>query len=184
MNTQNDFDPGPVSEVAYETHGKQWTLVFTRDLRHPPEKVWATLTDPAHLAKWAPYTADRNLGMSGTAILELNEGKNPKAYVSEVHAEPPHVLEHTWGTDKLRWELTATRTGTRLTLHQTVKELEWLPKMAAGWQICLSVAEYLLDGKSIGPILGKESRDYGWERLNDTYSQKLGIPNTGWPLDQ
>ena len=39
-----------------------WTLIFIRDLRHPPDEVWAALTDPEQLPAWAPYTADRHLG--------------------------------------------------------------------------------------------------------------------------
>jgi uncharacterized protein YndB with AHSA1/START domain len=184
MTTQNNFELGALSEVECHANENKWALVFVRDLRHPPEKVWAALADPAHLVKWAPYTSDRNLGSTGAAILRMNEGEEPEDFSSWVsRAEPSCVLEHTWGADLLRWNLEAINTGTRLTLSHTTQKLGWVPKMAAGWHICLVVAESMLDGQSIGPIVGKKARDYGWENLNDTYAKKLAIPNTGWPLD-
>ena len=33
-------------------------LRFTRALAHPPEKVWAAITEPEHLAHWFPTTID------------------------------------------------------------------------------------------------------------------------------
>ncbi|HEY8472826.1 MAG TPA: hypothetical protein VIL37_09355 [Natronosporangium sp.] len=43
-----DFEPGPLAEVACETGaGDRPTLVFVRELRHPPERVWVALTEPA-----------------------------------------------------------------------------------------------------------------------------------------
>lgn len=47
--------------------------------------------------------------------------------------------------------------------------------MAAGWHLCLVVAEHLLDGEPIAPIRGASARDYGWEQLRDRYADKLGI---------
>jgi uncharacterized protein YndB with AHSA1/START domain len=69
-------------------------------------------------------------------------------------AEPPALLEYTWGTDLLRWKLAAIDSGTRLTLRHRVEDREWAPKVAAGWHLCLAVAEHLLDGQPIGPIRG------------------------------
>lgn len=39
------FDPGPLANVDYRSSGERWTLVFVRELKHAPEKVWATLTE-------------------------------------------------------------------------------------------------------------------------------------------
>lgn len=98
-----------------------------------------------------------------------------------VRAEPPTLLEYTLGTDLLRWELAATDTGSRLTLRHTVQDRDWIPKVAAGWHLCLDVAEKLLDGHPISPIRGAAAVDFGWSELNDQYAQKFGIPNTGLP---
>jgi uncharacterized protein YndB with AHSA1/START domain len=155
-----------------------------RDLRHPPEKVWAALTEPARLREWAPFIADRDLGSTGDATLTMVDGDTSEDMRASVRrAEPPTLLEYTWGTDVLRWELAATDTGTRLTLRHTVSDREWVPKVAAGWHLCLVVAEHLLDGQPIGPIRGAQARDFGWEALHDAYAEKLGIAGSGWPDD-
>ena len=73
--------------------------------------------------------------------------------------------------------------GTRLTLAHTVGDREWVPKVAAGWHLCLDVAERLLAGQPIEPIRGHDAMNYGWERLHDAYAEALGIPATGRPED-
>jgi len=49
----NETTIGPVrlADVAVCAAGDRWTLIFSRDLRHPPKKVWAALTDPDQLAR-------------------------------------------------------------------------------------------------------------------------------------
>jgi hypothetical protein len=51
---RTSFEPGPLAEVGCRAQQDRWTLVFVRDLRHPPEAVWAALTDPAQLRGWSP----------------------------------------------------------------------------------------------------------------------------------
>ena len=41
---------------------------------------------------------------------------------------------------------------------------------AAGWHLCLVVAERLLDGNPIAPIVGTRALEYGWERLRALYA--------------
>ncbi|MEU1724935.1 SRPBCC domain-containing protein [Nonomuraea sp. NPDC005692] len=98
-----------------------------------------------------------------------------------VRVRPPELLEHTFGTDLLRWELAATGGGTRLTLRHTVLDRDLLPQAAAGWHICLDVAERLLEGRPIPPIRGAAAVDFGWPELNDRYARELDVPNTGLP---
>ncbi|CAM03051.1 uncharacterized protein YndB with AHSA1/START domain [Saccharopolyspora erythraea NRRL 2338] len=176
------FEPSPPCDVDCAAESGGWTLVMVRELRHSPRKVWAALTDPEQLAAWAPYTADRDLGSTGAATLTMIDGETPQDLASTVRrAEPPWLLEYVWGTDLLRWELAETATGTRLTLRHTVEDREWVPKVAAGWHLCLDVAEHVLAGEPVEPIRGAGALDHGWGRLNDAYAEKLGIPNTGAP---
>jgi uncharacterized protein YndB with AHSA1/START domain len=180
--TRPTFEPGPLADV--ECHGDEgrWTLMFVRTLRHSPEKLWAALTDPAQLREWAPYTADRNLSTPGDATLTMIDGDTSEDLPAQVtRAEPPTLLEYTWGTDVVRWELAPLGSGTRLTLRHTVEDRAWVPKAAAGWHLCLTVAEHLLDGQPIAPIRGENARNHGWEELHDAYSDKLAIAGTGWP---
>jgi uncharacterized protein YndB with AHSA1/START domain len=170
----NTFDPGELAPVDVSPSQDRWTLVFVKELRHPPEKVWAALTEPAQLSRWAPYTADRNLGDTGDAMLRMIDGDKMSDLPGSVNrADPPLLLEHTWGGDLLRWELVPTDTGTRLTLRHTVDDRDWAPKVAAGWHLCLVVAERLLDGRPIPPVRGAEAKKFGWDELHGRYAEKL-----------
>jgi uncharacterized protein YndB with AHSA1/START domain len=178
-----DFDPGPLAEVHARAEAGGWKLEFIRDLKHPPAKVWSVLTDPDQLREWAPYTADRNLGSVGEATLTPIDGDGAEAVPAIVRrVEAPTLLEYTWGGSVLRWELAATDSGTRLTLCQTLESEEWVPRVAAGWHLCLLVADHLLDGQPIGPIRGENARNFGWEDLNEAYAAELGVASAGWPL--
>jgi uncharacterized protein YndB with AHSA1/START domain len=175
-----DFEPSPPAEVDAQADGDRWTLVFVRDLRHPPEKVWEALTRPELLGEWAPYTTDRDLGTVGDATLTMIDGDASQDLAASVtRSEPPTVLEYTWGTALLCWELAPVESGTRLTLRHTVPAPDWLPKAAAGWHLCLDVAERLLDGQPVGPIRGQDAKNHGWEELHDAYAERLGITDTG-----
>ncbi|HKA68218.1 MAG TPA: SRPBCC family protein [Actinomycetes bacterium] len=174
MNRKS-YQPGPMVEVSAQAGPEGWTLTFVRELRHPRDAVWAALTDPRQLGEWAPYTASRDLGTVGDATLTMIDGDTAEEVPSKVtRADPPELLEHTFGTDLLRWELTGTDYGTRLTLWHTVGDRDWLAKVAAGWHICLDVAERMLDGRPVGAIRGQEALQYGWEELRTAYADRLG----------
>ncbi|HEX3874002.1 MAG TPA: SRPBCC family protein, partial [Solirubrobacteraceae bacterium] len=166
---------GPLAEVKTHADGDRWTLVFVRELGHSPDKVWAALTDPDQLVGWAPFTADRDLGSPGEATLTMldagDAGDLPPAAV--IQAARPRLLEYTWGGDRFRWELAPTASGTRLTLRHTVSDRSMAAKVAAGWHLCVLVADRLLDGAPIGPIRGQNAMNYGWENLRAAYDDKL-----------
>jgi uncharacterized protein YndB with AHSA1/START domain len=175
----SEFTPSPLAPVEVRPAGDRWSLVFTRDLGHPVERVWTALTDPASLAEWAPFLADRPLDAEGEATLTMVDGDaREDAPATVVRAEAPTLLEYTWGDDLLRWELTPTATGCRLVLRHTLGDRDLVPKVAAGWHLCLDVAERLLDGAPIGPIRGQASKAYGWDELREAYGSTLGIAST------
>lgn len=178
-----DYQPAKANEDAeVRQDGEAHTLVFMRELNHPPEKVWEALTDPEQLREWAPFDASRNLGSTGEATLYLVGVEKEQTFSSDVRrADRPRLLEYSWAGDTVRWELEPTATGTRLTLFHTVRDRVWLPKVAAGWHICLDVADRALGGAPIGRIVALDAKRYGWERLNDAYAKQFGVENTGWP---
>ena len=178
----HDFDPGPLADARVSREGGLWTLVFVRRLRHSPERVWDALTNPKQLARWAPFEPDRDLADQGAVVLTMRDGATVETFPSEVRrAIRPVLLEYTWGADLLRWELEADGAGTRLTLHHTVESADWVPRTAAGWHLCLVVAERQMDGDDIGPIVGRDAKQYGWEQLHEGYARRLGIEGKGWP---
>jgi uncharacterized protein YndB with AHSA1/START domain len=169
------FEPGPLAAVECLATEGGWTLVFVRELRHPPQNVWAALTEPDQLREWAPFTADRDLTSIGDATLTMIDARTSVELGATVRrAEPPTLLEYVWGDDVLRWELAATDSGTRLTLRHTTKDRDAVPKAAAGWHICLVVADRLLEGQPIGAIRGQDAMNYGWQELRDAYAERLG----------
>jgi uncharacterized protein YndB with AHSA1/START domain len=168
------YQAGPASGASVRHDHGQWTLVFVRELPHPPHKVWAALTDPANLREWAPFDADRNLGSTGPAQLTM-AGPEPEQLESVVRqADEPVLLEYTWGGDVLRWQLEEIATGTRLTLHHTLEDRSWLSKVTAGWHICIDVLERALDGRPVGRVVADAARVVGWERLNAEYAAQFG----------
>jgi uncharacterized protein YndB with AHSA1/START domain len=171
------FDPGPLAVVSSEQHDDgTWTVTFVRDLGHPPDHVWSALVRADELPKWAPFEADRDLDTTGTATLTMVDGNLREAMTSEVRVvEPPTRLEYTWGDDLLVWDLSPTAAGTRLTLRHTVQGKDWMPKVAAGWHLCLVVADHVLAGDEVQPIVGDDSMRYGWQDLHDAYASRLGI---------
>jgi uncharacterized protein YndB with AHSA1/START domain len=169
-----DFEPGPPADASVVGAGEQWTLVFVRALPHPPEKVWAALTDPGRLDQWAPFAAARDLSRTGETTLTMVDGPDRTDLPATVRrAEAPALLEYTWGDDLLRWELTPADGGTRLTLRHTVTERELPPMVAAGWHLCLAVLDRLLAGDPVGVIRGRDAKAHGWDELHAAYARRF-----------
>jgi uncharacterized protein YndB with AHSA1/START domain len=170
MNDREDYAPGPASGAQVRKGGEKWTLILVRDLRHPPEKVWQALTDPAQLREWAPFEVDRSLGAVGT--VKLTWMGNPTALETKVtRADAPKVLEY----GDAKWELEAADGGTRLTLWHNI-DRRFISWGAAGWHISFDVLERLLAGNPIGRIGGADIMSFsGWQRLNAEYAQQFGM---------
>src|SRR5579862_7492317 len=98
MTTPQQYTPGPANLARVQKDGEKWTLVLVRELRHPPEKVWRALTDPAQLREWAPFDADGNLDTVGGTVKLTTVGA-PELRVTETtvaRADAPTVLEYNW----------------------------------------------------------------------------------------
>jgi len=73
--------------------GETWTLVLVKHLRHPPEKVWRALTEPAHLREWAPFDASGDLGNAGTVTVTwVGSTIPPSARVEVVQFRADHAV--------------------------------------------------------------------------------------------
>jgi uncharacterized protein YndB with AHSA1/START domain len=169
------LDMGPLGDATVEPDGDAWTLIFIRELRHAPVAVWAALTDPAELDRWAPFAAARDLGTTGETALTMIDGDTRLELPATVRvAVRPELLEYTWGDDLLRWELEPSGAGTRLTLRHTLAKPGMEAMVAAGWHLCLAVLQRLLDGDPVGVIRGQAALGHGWAELRDAYAEKLG----------
>jgi uncharacterized protein YndB with AHSA1/START domain len=169
-----DFDPGPLARVAARRDDDRITLEFEREFEHPAGRVWTMLTDPDSVGRWAPFRPDRDLGAEGPVTLQMIDGMSDEAFDSVVRvAIAPEALEYTWAGGVVRWELAPANGGTRLTLLHGVDDPDLLPKLAAGWHLCLAVADRRLHGRDAPAIRGDRAQDYGWDELHGAYQALL-----------
>ena len=177
MTSRDKYVPGPATGATVQKDGEKWTLVLVRDLRHPPEKVWEAITDPAYLREWAPFDADRNLGTAGATVTLTTVGA-PSPMVSQTtitRADPPTRLEYNWGGGDMRWELERVGSGTRMTLWANI-DRRYIAMGAAGWHICLDVLSHMLGGDPIGRMAGMEVMKFdGWQKLHGEYAREFGV---------
>ena len=183
MINREQYTPGPANLAHIHKDGDKWTLVLVKQLRHPPEKVWQAITDPAHLREWAPFDADGSLGALGAKV-KLTTVAAPTLRVTETtvtRADAPEVLEYMWGDFSMRWELEPVGNGTRLTLWTNIGR-PYVAMGAAGWHICLDVLDHLLGGTPIGRIAGPKAMNFdGWQRLHVEYAKQFGVQVLNWP---
>jgi uncharacterized protein YndB with AHSA1/START domain len=180
MSNREKYQPGPASGAEIQKDGETWTLVLVRELRHQPAAVWQALTDPAQLAEWAPFDADRNLATEGP--VKLSTVGTPQVSETTVkRAEAPRLLEYSWGGGDLRWELEPNANGTRLKLWHNITR-GYIAWGAAGWHICFDVLDRLLSGEPIGRMVGPATMQFeGWQRLSGEYAKQFGVDNPSWP---
>ena len=148
----------------------RYVLRYDRRLRHPVEKVWAALTDPARVEEWLAR-AEVELAAGGRVRLEwLNADAVAEGRITRL--EPPHAIE--FDTDihgRLLWELQPDGDGTRLTLTVTA-ELpdDYLASVRAGWHSHLDFLEEALDGR---PIDWPNWPMHVWEKHNAVYEASM-----------
>jgi uncharacterized protein YndB with AHSA1/START domain len=179
VSDRETYAPGSANMAQVRKDGETWTLVLVKDLRHPPEKVWRALTEPAHLCEWAPFDASAGLGKVGTVNVTW-VGTSAPIETRVTRADAPKVLEYKSGDNDMRWELEDRDGGTRLTLWAVI-DRRYISMGAAGWHIAFDVLERLLDGTPIGRITGATAMQFdGWERLNAEYAQQFGVELPKW----
>jgi uncharacterized protein YndB with AHSA1/START domain len=174
VSKRDNYQPGPAAGAEVQKEGDNWTLVLVRELRHPPTKVWQALTEPEHLREWAPFDADKSLASTGTVQLSTVGAPAPQVSATVVkRAEPPKLLQYSWGDNDLRWQLEPLGKGTRLTLWHNI-DRRYISWGAAGWHICFDVLDAHLAGEPIGRMVGMETMKFdGWQRLQKEYAQQF-----------
>jgi uncharacterized protein YndB with AHSA1/START domain len=178
--SRESYRPGPASGASVHKDGDHWRLVLTRELRHPPAKVWQALTDPAQLREWAPFDADRSLASVGPVKLTTVGAPTPMVSETRVtRAEAPKLLEYRWGDGDMRWQLEPFGSGTRLTLWHNI-DRRYIAWGAAGWHVCIDVLDRLIAGDPVGRIVGPEAMQFeGWQRLSAEYTRQFSLETPG-----
>jgi uncharacterized protein YndB with AHSA1/START domain len=101
------------------------SISFELDLRHPPEKVWRALTDPALLAEWLLPVFDLELepGAAFTFKTQPHPGWDGSVSCRMLEIEPLRKLSYSWVVVDLdtvvTFTLTPTASGTCLSLVQS-----------------------------------------------------------------
>jgi uncharacterized protein YndB with AHSA1/START domain len=180
MTTPEPYTPGPAGGAEIRKDGDvKWSLVLVRELRHPPEKVWQALTDPAHLREWSPFEADGSLAAAGNTVALTTVGTPYVSATTVKQADAPRLLVYNWGDNDMKWELEPHRGGTRLKLSTTI-DRHYIAMGASGWHVCFDVLDRFLSGTPIGRIAGPSVMNFaGWRRLNAEYAKLFGLDAPG-----
>jgi uncharacterized protein YndB with AHSA1/START domain len=175
MSSRQPYTPGSATGARIEKDGEKWMLVLVRELRHPPERIWQALTDPAQLREWAPFDADGSLAIPG-ATVKLTTVGAPAPHVTETkvtRAKAPKLLEYNWGGFDMRWQIDSLGPVTRLTLWTNIARA-YIAMGAAGWHVCFDVLDHYLAGTPLGRIVGPDAMKVeGWQRLHAEYTEQF-----------
>lgn len=150
----------------------QPTLVFRRELRHPPAKVWRALTNDADLAAWFPTTIEGERATGAALRFNFRDDDEYAAGLPGfegrmIAVDEPSLLELSWGDHVLRFELAPTSVGTTLILTVRLEELGVAARDAAGWHVSLANLTNRLDDDA--PIATD-----AWKSINADYNERFG----------
>lgn len=127
------------------TEDGRWRLRFERVLPHEPARVWAALTEEAHLAAWFPTTIEGELRVGSPLTFRFRGDEAPPTTGEVLACEAGRVLEFTWGEseedideqERTRFELHPEGAGCRLLLLTTYDRVGKSARDATGWHVCL-----------------------------------------------
>jgi uncharacterized protein YndB with AHSA1/START domain len=161
-------------------------LRFERRYRHPIERVWRAISDPAEMAQWFPSNVEgeRQVGArlafrdddQRAAAREAGEptrDDGPEFRGTVVVHDPPKVFSFTWGGELLRFELHPDGDETVLVFTQVLSHPSVAARNGAGWHACLGVLDEMLGVRSA-------AGDEDWKAVYDDYVDRLG-PSLGQP---
>jgi uncharacterized protein YndB with AHSA1/START domain len=127
-----------------------YEVIFERHIPHPPERVWAMLTEPAMIETWFCARVDIALRLGGKMV-EHHDHVGVDVRGEVTRWEPPRVFGHSWWFGGSRepqgtvvWELFPEASGTRLVLTHRRESLD--EGGVAGAHVCLDVLYAVLDG--------------------------------------
>jgi uncharacterized protein YndB with AHSA1/START domain len=130
----------------------QYEARLERVLEHDQARVWAMLTESAHLADWlAPGTIE--LRMGGAARLNfVDSGTVIDSIVTAI--DPPRLIEYSWSGPgeplrPVRWETEPVGGGTRLSLTMRMPDDEDVARNCAGWEAHLLMLIAAIEGVPI-----------------------------------
>lgn len=139
----------------------RYFLRFERAYPHPCEDVWRALIEPESLAQWFPAAIEGERRAGAALRFVFPGGEGPVLSGAVRVFEPPHLLEYSWDSDVLRWELRPIATGTQLVFTTSVQQRSVAARDATGWHGCLDHLAALLDAAEPAPGAAQFENRYG-----------------------
>ncbi|MFD8970205.1 SRPBCC family protein [Streptomyces sp. NPDC059568] len=167
--------PDPASDAnsdaaLFASADGRTSLRMERRLAHPPEKVWAALTDPVALARWFPSEVAVDLVPGGAMGFRFPGDAEPGMTGTVTDVDKPRLFAFTWGRDHLSWTITPDGEGSLLTLVHTFGDRPGAASFASGWHLCITALDRLLGGG--GPV--ETAHDRSGE-LHESYVKRFGL---------
>ena len=140
--------------VIDKTDKQSDAITIELELRHPPEKVWRALTDPALLARWLLPAIDLKLEPGAAFMFKTDPYPGWDGTVScrFVEIEPHRKLSYAWTVPFLdtivTFTLTPTPSGTHLHLVQSGFKPDQKQELGGaryGWKMMTGKLVELLD---------------------------------------
>jgi uncharacterized protein YndB with AHSA1/START domain len=124
-------------------------LRLERRYRHPVERVWRAISEPAELAQWFPAGAPMEI----------------------VERDAPRLLVATWFGDALRFELRPDGSGCVLVFTHGFADRDTSARTAAGWDRCFARFDALLAEQPMSEAVSLEL----WPAVHERYAEHFGV---------
>ncbi|MFC4588790.1 SRPBCC family protein [Sphaerisporangium corydalis] len=155
------------------TEDGRYSLRFERRFRHPQAKVWRAITETERLREWFVQILDYDRlefdlapGAELTFVPKAEHAAMGTGHGTVTRFDPPDLLEYTWDSETLRWELTPEGDSCRMVFTTIFGERESGPALGSGWHIGLDLLAASLDGR--------DADRHAWESLPADYERVLG----------
>jgi uncharacterized protein YndB with AHSA1/START domain len=174
----------PDQHAVLSERDGQSVLRFERELSHSRERVWRALTERGELEAWHPTP----FRIAGETVEFLPSPGAPDFGSGRLIAfEEPALLAYEWGPpppDELRWTLAeGPGGGCLLALEHSFADRFKAARDGAGWHVCLTALDALLDGREVPARGSARTLPEGWSELNETYQRRFGIaPEQATPV--
>ncbi len=141
-------------DATLEKHGRLFTLTVERRLAHPIEKVWRVVTEDRLLNQWFPCDVVGDWIVGAELRFNFRNGEEqglPEEYLygKVLAVDEPRLLEYTWGSHVMKYELAPDGDGCVLRLSESFDDASWGARNAAGWEMCLDTLQLVLDGAEL-----------------------------------
>ncbi len=163
------------------TEAGRCAVRFERRLAHPRATVWQAITELAQLREWFADVLDYDK-LQFRAVPGAPLAFVPKPQYAEIGTssgeitgiEELRLLEYTWDTETLRWELDPDgESGCHLVFTDIFDDRDFASAMAAGWHTGLQRLEDFLDGR-VADETAPEHDEAAWQQLRNTYTEAFG----------